>query len=212
MRGRYKRSKESRQRSSEARKKYFTRDKTARSKVAKNTKKQWENPETRETILNAVRIAGNKKEVKEKRRQAAFKRWRDKEFREKVIPLMSGINNHRYNPDRSQVLHRGGKGFLKSQVKRLKEPSCKWCGSRVKLQLDHIVPVCAGGGSEDSNAQTLCVKCNNKKRDTYDLVLMKSYRIRGTSDRVKPKTIPSQADKKSSEVCRDYGVAPKGMI
>ncbi|MDE2015955.1 MAG: HNH endonuclease [Patescibacteria group bacterium] len=109
---------------------------------------------------------------------------------------MSGINNHRYNPDRSQVIHRNGRGFLKSQVKRLLKSSCGWCGVKKNLQLDHIIPICAGGGSEDSNAQTLCVKCNNRKRDTIDMELMKSYRTRGTSDQIMLKTIPNQAGKK----------------
>ena len=195
MRGKYKRTSQTNAKSSIARKRYFQEDKEAREKVSINTKKQWNNPKTRVRILKAVRKANQQKDLCEKRRKAAIKRWKDPKFREKVIPLMSGLHNHRYNPDRSLIIHRNGKVFSKSQVKRLLKSSCKWCGTKKNLQLDHIIAICAGGGCEDSNAQTLCVKCNNKKRDTIDMELMKSYRSRGISEQVMLKTIPNQADR-----------------
>lgn len=179
MRGRYKRSKESKRRSSEARKKYFKEDKTARKKVAKNTMKQWARPDVRAEMVEAIRKASKRKDLREKRRKAALKRWRNPEFRKKIIKAQSGSNNANYNPNRDQVLHRNGKGFLRSQVKRLLHDKCDWCGSKKNLQLDHIIPVGAGGSSEDANAQTLCVKCNNKKRVTTDMELMKKWRENG---------------------------------
>lgn len=201
MRGRYKRSAESRKKSAQSRNEYFKRDETARAKIALNTKKQWSDPSTRKTIIAGVRKSRQGKNLRETLSKKATERWKDSEFRKRVIPLMSGKNNHRYNPDRSQVLHRNGRGFLKSQVKRLLKEKCDWCGSEKNLQLDHIMPVCAGGNSDDSNAQTLCVKCNNRKRITIDAELMKSYRIRGNSNRVMPRTIPSQATFEKTWAC-----------
>lgn len=45
---------------------------------------------------------------------------------------------------------------------------CKRCGSKQNLSLDHIIPVCAGGKSVQSNAQTLCQPCNNWKAANLD--------------------------------------------
>lgn len=40
---------------------------------------------------------------------------------------------------------------------------CRSCGSARNLEVDHIVPVCRGGDSEDCNLQTLCRRCNRRK-------------------------------------------------
>jgi 5-methylcytosine-specific restriction enzyme A len=40
---------------------------------------------------------------------------------------------------------------------------CRNCYSAVNLQIDHIVPLSKGGGSEESNLQTLCRRCNRRK-------------------------------------------------
>ena len=49
--------------------------------------------------------------------------------------------------------------------------TCQCCGNSVflepnlLLEVDHIIPVSAGGKTEPSNLQTLCWKCNRKKSD-----------------------------------------------
>lgn len=40
---------------------------------------------------------------------------------------------------------------------------CVNCGEHRLLEVDHIVPVCKGGGNEFENLQTLCATCNSKK-------------------------------------------------
>jgi hypothetical protein len=40
---------------------------------------------------------------------------------------------------------------------------CRKCHSARNLELDHLVPVSRGGGSEESNLQTLCRRCNRRK-------------------------------------------------
>ena len=41
--------------------------------------------------------------------------------------------------------------------------TCRYCGAKapeVRLHVDHIVPVCKGGGNEYKNLVTACVACN----------------------------------------------------
>ncbi len=41
--------------------------------------------------------------------------------------------------------------------------TCKRCGSRRRLAIDHIVPVMRGGMNDPANLQTLCKSCNSAK-------------------------------------------------
>jgi hypothetical protein len=40
---------------------------------------------------------------------------------------------------------------------------CRRCHSTKNLEIDHIVPLCKAGGSEEANLQTLCRRCNRRK-------------------------------------------------
>lgn len=55
---------------------------------------------------------------------------------------------------------------LREQV-RLEEPFCRSClaaGKRVATdEVDHIVPLSAGGGNERENLQGLCEPCHSAK-------------------------------------------------
>ncbi len=74
-----------------------------------------------------------------------------------------GERNGMWNPDRASV-GRVGQGFTKLQRRTLLSSSCVKCGSTERLELDHILPIFAGGTNDESNAQTLCRKCNQEKR------------------------------------------------
>ena len=54
------------------------------------------------------------------------------------------------DPVRAEVLLRDG-------------ARCRRCRTAVNLEVDHIIPVSKGGGSEASNLQTLCRRCNRRK-------------------------------------------------
>jgi hypothetical protein len=44
--------------------------------------------------------------------------------------------------------------------------SCVKCGSRERLEFDHIIPLSAGGSSTERNIQLLCESCNRSKSTT----------------------------------------------
>ncbi|MCF8050332.1 MAG: HNH endonuclease [Desulfobacterales bacterium] len=48
-------------------------------------------------------------------------------------------------------------------VWRRDEGKCVKCGSREKLEYDHIIPVSKGGGNTARNIELLCEKCNREK-------------------------------------------------
>lgn len=41
--------------------------------------------------------------------------------------------------------------------------ACVWCGTRERLQLDHVIPLTHGGTNDDDNYQVLCEGCNLHK-------------------------------------------------
>lgn len=41
--------------------------------------------------------------------------------------------------------------------------SCLCCGSKEKLELDHVKPLSRGGSNDEDNFQILCSHCNKKK-------------------------------------------------
>jgi 5-methylcytosine-specific restriction endonuclease McrA len=43
---------------------------------------------------------------------------------------------------------------------------CVKCGSRERLEFDHIISVAAGGNSTERNVQVLCESCNRSKGST----------------------------------------------
>jgi len=89
---------------------------------------------------------------------------RTEEWKNKMSTNMTGDKNNNWNPNR-ELVGRRGQNFGRKQRLRLLKSCCNECGSTEKLVLDHIIPVFAGGTNIDENAQTLCQKCNNIKRD-----------------------------------------------
>lgn len=56
-------------------------------------------------------------------------------------------------------------GRVRREVWRRDEGKCVKCGSRERLELDHIIPFSKGGSNTARNIELLCEKCNREKRD-----------------------------------------------
>ena len=54
---------------------------------------------------------------------------------------------------------------LKWKIFKRDNFSCKNCGRQEFLELDHIIPISKGGKEKEENYQTLCKKCNVRKKD-----------------------------------------------
>jgi len=52
---------------------------------------------------------------------------------------------------------------VKLEVWRRDQGKCVQCGSKEKLEYDHIIPVAKGGSNTARNVQLLCEKCNREK-------------------------------------------------
>ncbi len=56
-------------------------------------------------------------------------------------------------------------GKVKKEVWNRDKGKCVKCGSRDKLEYDHIIPASKGGSNTARNIELLCEKCNRKKTD-----------------------------------------------
>lgn len=72
-----------------------------------------------------------------------------------------GAKNHNWCGGITLVTGRGF--FTPRQRRKWLAHECVRCGAKSKLELDHIVPVFAGGKTIRSNIQTLCGRCNKHK-------------------------------------------------
>lgn len=52
---------------------------------------------------------------------------------------------------------------VKVFVWRRDEGKCVICGSRERLEYDHIIPISKGGSNTERNIQLLCERCNREK-------------------------------------------------
>jgi len=52
---------------------------------------------------------------------------------------------------------------VRIEVWRRDDGKCAKCGSRERLEYDHIIPISKGGGNTARNIELLCEKCNRSK-------------------------------------------------
>lgn len=114
-----------------------------------------------------------KNEWYRKRMEGVAKTRNDGWFKDGFVPWNKGL---KLNPDFT-----GRCRFSETTRRKVKKESCVKCGSKEKLQLDHIVAVCNGGRNSIENCQVLCRVCNLKKRDTVDRVILQIKQKRANS-------------------------------
>lgn len=121
--------------------------------------------------------------------EASKRLWKQKWYREKMISTVKKPNLGQFKIGfipwnkglKLNPLFTGKGRFGKPLRKRIKKDRCVWCGSQERLELDHIKAICNGGTNTEENCQVLCKKCNLKKRDSIDLVMMQLKNKRANS-------------------------------
>ena len=73
----------------------------------------------------------------------------------------SGSSDESSNAARSRSIPQN----VKRAVWKRDEGKCVECGSKEKLEYDHIIPFSKGGSNTERNIQLLCEPCNRKKSD-----------------------------------------------
>lgn len=72
------------------------------------------------------------------------------------LPSIIRLQNYIKVPYRSVEISR------KNIIKR-DNATCQYCGSRIQLTIDHILPKSRGGQDTWENLVTACIRCNNSK-------------------------------------------------
>jgi 5-methylcytosine-specific restriction endonuclease McrA len=93
--------------------------------------------------------------------------------------VLSGIKRRRYRCPKCRALHKTNKHHSRARGKltyQLRDAiykndghRCVKCGSNKQLTIDHIQPIAVGGTNCPSNLQTLCNRCNGRKRHHIDI-------------------------------------------
>lgn len=85
---------------------------------------------------------------------------KDRQRFEKLNKLYSLTNGETTSDKRERIPER-----VRIEVWRRDGGKCAKCGSREKLEYDHIVPISRGGSNTARNIELLCQKCNREKHD-----------------------------------------------
>lgn len=90
--------------------------------------------------------------------------------RKRIRELQKMILKHNPHPDeiskekaRPEPRRRTISERVRNEVWRRDQGKCVDCGSRVRLEYDHIIPVSKGGSSTARNIELRCETCNRQK-------------------------------------------------
>ena len=88
------------------------------------------------------------------------------------------INQNSYAKNRELFIQNAQKRYAKlkgveqkkitiKEIKKLYSLPCIYCGSTIKIEIDHIIPVSRGGRNALGNLAPACLKCNRSKSDLF---------------------------------------------
>lgn len=169
-------------------KEWIRRNPEARKKIAK----RWElkNPDKRRFYkrTSAKRCSEKNKPQKQKYRTenaekiAVARKKYNQEHREenkKAFREWSKNNQDKLRANRAKrraiEMNAPGGGFTAEQDKELKKEyfgMCAYCGSKTKIELDHVVPLISGGRHDADNIVPACKSCNSRKRKLPLLIFL----------------------------------------
>ena len=71
------------------------------------------------------------------------------------------------NRRRTRKLNNGVYLITNKEIEKLYDSSCYYCGSKEKIQIDHVIPISRGGQHSIGNIVPACMKCNVSKGNKY---------------------------------------------
>lgn len=98
------------------------------------------------------------------RKKARYRKFDNALFMNPIIE--DKISNYKFVSREQQKLHNQKNAIpqkLRWEVWMSDNFTCRNCGSKRLLEIDHVVPKSKGGKTKFSNLQTLCHKCNREK-------------------------------------------------
>jgi hypothetical protein len=101
----------------------------------------------------------------------ALEQWTDNEYAFVAVMNMVGARHAEYQkshpapPRAKQYTKQVISKELRWQVWERDNFTCRRCGTRQNLEVDHIHPERKGGKATLDNLQTLCKSCNTSKKD-----------------------------------------------
>jgi 5-methylcytosine-specific restriction endonuclease McrA len=118
------------------------------------------------------KVAAQKKRSYERNPEKHIQRTRDYRLRNPEIDSIWKKNNvvkvREYtNRRRKAVIANGIYEIRQSFLKRLYASSCVICGTKKRIEMDHVIPISRGGYHGEGNLQPLCKTCNVVKRDRF---------------------------------------------
>lgn len=78
----------------------------------------------------------------------------------KLVAFWSGARRARVQQSRDYLIS-------KKFIRKLYASSCVYCGSRLNIEADHVVPIVKGGAHSEGNLVAACRACNRSKHDDY---------------------------------------------